>query len=309
MAVLPLFGYSPDRAATERFVSTLPFPTLATAGRELVLDETKDAFLGHALLKVNPTWKRGAQEIGSCVGWGWSLAVDMLAACDIVCRGESEEYGGDTLAASVYAFSRVEARGGKQNNGGDGSYGGAAAKAVTKYGTLHLNQDYAGQRFSESSGQLEKAWGRSGVPDKLEPFAAQHKVASVTLVRNFDEAAKAITNGYPVAICSSVGFKMTFAKDSAGRGGWLVPSGTWPHCQMLAGVFFGSRPGGIIPNSWADCYSGPVDESLPKPFQRSSGKVDADVIDRMLSGEDSFALAGFDGFKARSLPDWLGGVL
>ena len=55
----------------------------------------------------------------------------MLAACDIVIRGESEEYGGDVLAASVYGFSRVEARGGKQNNGGDGSYGAAAAKAVT----------------------------------------------------------------------------------------------------------------------------------------------------------------------------------
>jgi len=303
MAVLPLFGYSPDRAATERFVSTLPFPTLATAGRELVLDETKDAFLGHALLKVNPTWKRGAQEIGSCVGWGWSLAVDMLAACDIVCRGESEEYGGDTLAASVYGFSRVEARGNKTNNGGDGSYGGAAAKAVTQFGTLHLHQDYDGQQFSESSGQLEKAWGRSGVPDKYEPYAAQHKVASVTLCTTAEQAAVAIQNAYPVAVCAGVGFSMTL------RDGSLTPMGSWAHCQMICGVRWRPRPQLFIENSWGDCYSGSVDTTLPKQFQRSGGWVDFSVCTRMLSGEDSFALAGFDGFKPRSLPNWLGGVL
>jgi hypothetical protein len=29
----------------------------------------------------------------------------------------------------------------------------------------------------------------------------------------------------------------------------------------------------------------------------------------MLSGEDSFALAGYEGFKPRPLPDWTGGIL
>lgn len=119
---VPLFGYKPDRAGTDAFLASLPRPTLATAGPDLVLDESKDVFLGQYLLKCMPEWKRGAQKIGSCVGWGWSLSCDMLAACDILLRGEPESFGGRVLESSVYGFSRVEVRGGR-NTGGDGSYG------------------------------------------------------------------------------------------------------------------------------------------------------------------------------------------
>lgn len=108
---LPLMGYSPNPQGTEDYLATLAHPTLATAGPDLELDETRDVFLGHALLSVDPTWKRGAQQIGSCVGWGWALSATVLSACDIVCRGERESYGGRVLEASVYGFARVEVQG------------------------------------------------------------------------------------------------------------------------------------------------------------------------------------------------------
>jgi hypothetical protein len=111
------------------------------------------------------------------------LSCDILAACDIMLRGEAESYGGRTLEASVYAFSRVEVRG-QRNLGGDGSYGGAAAKAVTRFGTLHYGIDYAGQKFTDNSGRRETEWGRDGVPDVLEPFAAQRKVSSVAACKD-----------------------------------------------------------------------------------------------------------------------------
>jgi hypothetical protein len=76
-----------------------------------------------------PGWKRGSQgSVGSCVGWGSSLGVDMVAACDIVYRDEPEAWRGRTIEASMYGFSRVEARGLRTNNGGDGSTGFHAAK-------------------------------------------------------------------------------------------------------------------------------------------------------------------------------------
>lgn len=303
----PLYGYEANPVATRAFVSTLAYPTLASAGPALALDTNKDVFLGSALLKCQPDWKRGAQQIGSCVGWGWSLAVDVLAACDVVCRGEPESYGGETIPAATYGFSRVEARGNKVNNGGDGSYGGAAAKAVTEFGTLHYGQDYNGRVFTESTGKLETEWGRVGVPDDLEPFAAEHKVASVTLCTTFEEAATAIQNAYPVAICAGLGFRMGF--ENGAHAGYLTQSGAWAHCQMALAVKWKPEPALYICNSWGDCYSGPVDESLPKAFQRCGGWVRAETVTRMLSGEDSFALAGFDGFKPRSLPDWTGGIL
>ena len=295
-------GYVPNRNGTDAFLSTLAFPTLATAGPGLVLDERRDVFLGTYLMSVAPGWKRGAQQIGSCVGWGWALSVDVLAACDIACRHESESYGGDTIQASVYGFARVEVRG-QRNLGGDGSYGGAAAKAVTKYGTLQFGQDYGGKTFTQPTGEQEKSWGRDGVPDELEPFAAQHKVASVTLVRSFEEAAVAIQNGYPVAVCSNQGFSMTL------RNGYLTPAGSWSHCMMFCGVRWNPTPALWCENSWGNCYTGTPDTTLPEPWQKSGGWVPAPTCTSMLQGEDSFALAGFSGFAPRQLPDWTGGVL
>ena len=303
MGFVPLFGYLPNRKGTDEFLATLARPTLAQAGPDLVLDESRDVFLGNALLSVNPGWKRGAQTIGSCVGWGWSLSVDVLAACDVVLRNEPEAYGGDTLCASLYGFSRVEVRG-QRNLGGDGSYGGAAAKAASKYGTLHLGQAYGKQIFTQQSGTLEKTWGRDGVPDELEPFAKQHKVQNVTLVTTFEDAAKAIQNGYPVAVCSGQGFSMTL------KDGYLTPSGSWAHCMMFLGVRWKPYPALYCENSWGNCYTGTPDKSLPSPFQFSGGWVKSSTCTSMLKGEDSFALAGFEGFKPRQLPDdWLRGIL
>ena len=299
---LPLMGYVPDREGTDEFLSTLARPTLAQAGPDLVLDETRDVFLGKYLLACDPGWKRGAQKIGSCVGWGWSLSCDMLAACDILLRAEPESYGGRVLEASVYGFSRVEVSG-KRNLGGDGSYGGAAAKAVTKHGTLHYGVDYGGQKFTDNSGQREKEWGRDGVPDKLEPFAAQHKVSTVALVKNFEDCARGLQSGYPTAVCSSVGFSMTL------RNGYMTPMGQWMHCQMAAGVRWKPEPAILVVNSWGDCYSGTYDEALPPQFQRSAGWVRAKDFTRMVAGEDSFCLSGYSGFPPRLLPDWTGGAL
>jgi hypothetical protein len=299
-----MFGYSPNRDGTDHFLASLAKPTLAQAGPDLAIDETRDVFLGSYLLKCDPGWKRGAQKIGSCVGWGWAMSCDILAACDIHVRSEAEVYGGRVLEASVYAFSRVEVRGGR-NLGGDGSYGGAAAKAVTQYGTLHYGIDYAGEKFTDNSGIREKEWGRDGVPDRLEKYAANHKVSSVALVTDFEQAAKAIQNGYPVAVCSMQGFSMTLRD-----GGYLSPMGSWAHCMMFVGVRWKPYPALLCANSWGECYSGDVDKTLPVQFQRSAGWVRAETCTRMLKGEDSFALSGYSGFAPRKLDgNWLEGIL
>lgn len=300
---IPMFGYSPNPEGTDAFLASLERPTLTQAGPHLSLDETRDVFLGQYLLGLMPSWKRWAQPIGSCVGWGWAFCCDVLACCDIAVRGESEAFGGRVLEASVYGFSRVEVPG-KRNLGGDGSYGGAAAKAVTRFGTLHYGIDYGGKVFTKPSGTQEREWGRDGVPDSLEKDAAKRKVEAVTLVKNFEDAAKAIQNGLPVAVCSMQGFSMTLRD-----GGYLTPAGTWAHCMAFAGVRWKPWPALLCVNSWGDCYSGDVDKSLPTQFQRSSGWVRAETCTRMLMGEDSFALAGYTGFEPRQLPDWTGGSL
>jgi len=306
---VPLFGYDPDPAGAEAFVASLAKPTLAEAGPDLETAK-HDVALSRLLMKCMPSWKRGSQPIGSCVGWGTAMSVDVLAACDILLRNEPEAWGGRCIEGVVYGLSRVEARGQSVNMGGDGSTGFHAAKAISKFGTLHYGQDYGGKRFDKQlSGTQERELGRNGLPANLEPHAAQHKVSEVTLVKSFADVAKAISNGYPVFLCSMRGFSMTFKKDANYGGGWLTPMATWAHCMMACDIRW-DRPAALVPNSWGECYSGPVDERLPAPFQRSSGWVDAAVIDSMCSGGDSYAVAGFNGFRPSLMPeDFLDQVL
>ena len=268
--ITELCGWQPDPRGSDSFVSSLPNPTLAEAAPSFRAIENKDVFLGTYLLQLMPEWKRLSQPIGSCVGWGSALACDVLAACDILLRNEPETFGGRTLEASIYAFSRVEARGQSRNLGGDGSTGFHAAKSVRDFGTLHYGVDYNGKKFTEVSGSLEKSWGRDGVPSDLEPFAKRRTVREVTLVKTFEQYAASIQNGYPVFICSNRGFGMTM------KNGWLTPSGIWMHCMMGCGVRW-DRPGGFVPNSWGECYRGSVDDRLPSQFQRSGGWVESVV--------------------------------
>ena len=302
------FGYLPDPEGAESFVATLPRPTLASAGPDLKAAQ-EDVLLYPALLACDPNWRRGSQgNVGSCVGWGASLAVDVLAACDIHWRKEPEAWKGRTMESSVYGFSRVEARGIKANTGGDGSTGFHAAKAVRDYGALHYGVDYGGFVYQEKDKESrDREWGRNGVPDKLEPFAKERRCSETTLATSFDEAAAAISNGYPVVVCSGQGFSMSRDEDGFCRAG-----GVWWHCMCFIGVRFGKRPGLLCANSWGD--SNTVGKhypaNMPEAVRNCSFYVDADVCDRMLSGRDSYVYAGYSGFKPTQLPDnWLRGIL
>lgn len=293
-----LFGYTPDPDANEQFVASLPHPTLATAGPELASSD-RTVTLYQPLLQCMPEWKRGAQGIGSCVGWGWSAGVDVLAAVEVVLKREAESFGGRTLEASVYAFSRVEARGRSRAGRSDGSYGGAAAKAVRDWGTLHYGIDYNGERFDSYSASREKSWGDTGVPDNLEPFAKERRVKEVTVVESFDQAAKAIQNGYPVPVCSMQGFTMKRDSD-----GFCRASGSWAHCMLFCGVRF-DRPGLLCMNSWGNSNSGPrYPQNMPDQIAACTFWVDADVANRMLRGRDSYAISGYEGFPTRRLDQW-----
>jgi hypothetical protein len=304
-------GYTPDPRATEKFVSGLKWPTLAEAGPKLKSNDNADVVLWPAIIRARPSYSRVAQAIGSCVGHGWAGCVDALSCTEIVVHGEPEDWPGRCLEASIYALSRVEARGLSRNYGGDGSYGAAAAEAVTKWGCLHYDVDYGGTIFKEYSGSREKEWGANGLPNNLEPFAKKRVVKTTTLVKNFDQLCKAISNGYPVAQASQQGFVFTRDKD-----GFCRPNNAgWSHCTSFIGKRGGKRPGALYWQSWGPRsnsgphYSGVPGRDMPPAFVGCTFWVDADVVDRMLGQGDSFSLSGYEGFPARKLPSWTGGIL
>jgi hypothetical protein len=302
------FGYVPNPRGTERFVSGLKFKSIAETGLKSYSD--RDSVLYPAILRCDPKYSRVAQGIGSCVGHGWAGCVDALSSTEIVIHGDAEDWKGRVLEASIYGPSRVEARGIKRAGYSDGSYGAAAAEAVMTIGTLHYGVKYGDQVFDKYSASREKEWGNTGLPDDLEPYAKQRRVKTTTLVRNFEEFCAAVDSGFPVAICSMQGFTMTRDKD-----GFCVPRRVWPHCMAGIGRRGGKRPGGLIWNSWGmksnsgPHYSGIEGFAMPSAFVGCTFWCDAHVLDRMLAGEDSFALSSYDGFPPRKLPDWAGGIL
>lgn len=287
-----LFGWHNDPKEVEMVLGTLDHPIFGAAAEEIqdsgagkvaLLHKAVENVVGHFPNYV-------AQEIGDCVSHGFRSCVDVLRCVEIA-GGDRELWIAETATEPIYGGSRVEIGGGRLR--GDGSVGAWAAKWVSQYGIL-LRKEYGSADLSVYSGSRAKEWGRKGCPDELEAEAKQHPVKTVSLVTTYEEARDAIANGYPVAVCSMQGFAST--RDSEG---FAKARGSWAHCMaFIAADDAHKRPGLLCLNSWGPSWiTGPTRHGQPA----GSFWVDADVCDRMLDDEDSFALSSFVGFPSRKL--------
>ena len=296
MAFEPMFGYIPPselegeaREIYEQvYAEALPFiiaaPMLGDTGKG------KTVLLYKAHEKFAPVSKI-RQDIGDCVGHGYARADDLLTCVEIALKGESESWQGYSCSEWLYGTSRVLVGGGKIR--GDGSVGTWAAKAISEYGTM-LRKKYPEVDLSEYSGSRAKEWGaKSGFPNHLVELGKQHLVRGTAIVRSYEEARDMIANGYPVPVCSNQGFS-----DKRDEEGFSRPKGVWPHCMLFSAVDDNSsRPGLLCDNrSWGDNWnSGPTRHGQPG----GTFWVDAEVADKMLRQNDSYALRDKDGYKAR----------
>lgn len=233
---------------------------------------------------------RNQGSVGSCVAFGTAAAIEATMAAEIA-AGQAEEVR-DLAQEIVYAGSRVEI--GKNRIGGDGSIGAWAAQFVKDYGVL----DRAKYGKYDLSGYDEtrcRSWGRSGVPDDLESEVRKYPVKTITMITTWQEAKRALANGYGIAICSNQGFVMR--RDAAG---FAKPSGSWAHCMALLGYTTeNGREGGWICNSWgANAHTGPVGAGEPSTC---GFYADASVVERMLKQRDSWAFSAFNGFPTRKI--------
>ena len=304
------FGYRPDPAGTRQFLAELDQPLFKNAGAEAIAKaKGEDTFLyraaydAHQALYGSP-WVCGRQDIGDCVSWAWGAHAVWFSQCVDWKTGRLAAPPPLVCTESVYGGSRVEARGKPEGGGGwgDGSYGGAAAKWCRDWGVIY--REVVGSHDLRSySGQKAKQWGNwgnggEGDKGRLDAEAKKHPCKYVALVRTFDEAAAAIESGYPVAVCSGQGFSSQ--RDDAG---FAAPQGSWAHAMCFMSVRYeknGSpRDGLLCQNSWGPSWNGgPV---WPKDQPAGSFWVDRKTVDRMLSGEDSFAVGSVAGFGWRDL--------
>lgn len=266
------------------------------AGRALLAGD-EDVYLWRAVRKAagKPTdWYPNVNQrnVGCCVGCGFKHSVDVLQAVQIA-QGRAADWK-PVSAEAIYAFSRVEIGGGRIS--GDGSVGAWAKNAVRDKGVLAM-EAHGGIDLTVFDPARARAWGRSGVPDELEPTAAKNLVRTTALVTSWADVDRAIRQGYPVAVCSDQGFRMERDRD-----GFCSRQGTWYHCMAIVGVRGGARPGGFVLNSWGDsAHTGAV---FPADAPAAGFWADAATIDRMVRQGDSFALSDVQGFpQRRPAPD------
>lgn len=292
-----LCGWHDDQKAVEAVMARQQFPLFGPAA---VTSQAKGGGRGKRALLYKFVEKANGgkfntrlQTIGDCVSQGSGGAVDVLRAIQ-VCNGKGS-WVAETATEPIYAVSRVEIGKGQLGNS-DGSVGAWAAEGVKKFGTL-VRKKYGKYDLTKYSGALAKQWGArgAGLPDDLEPEAAQHLVETVSLVTTWEELCDAIAAGYPVTIASTQGFSNV--RDSKG---FLKPQGSWPHQMVVMGTDDSSpRPGACIINSW-----GPDWVTGPKQFEQPDGSFwcDADVIEkRILSAQDSWAYSEYKGFPPKKL--------
>jgi len=251
---------------------------------------------------VQASWNQG--QVGSCVSFGWGRGINDLILIGVA-AGDGDYPGQPVATEPIYGGSRVEVGGGRIR--GDGSVGAWAGQWVSQRGGVLFRKVYGQYDLTTYSEQRCRQWGATGVPDDLEPEAKKHPVQSVALVKTAEEAWSAIGNGYPVPVCSNVGFQSPL------RNGFCEPSGTWAHCMVIRGRFVHPTRGScfVIQNSWGDYLKASqqnrmieVQGGQPVELPEGCFATTAAVVDLIVKQGDSFAISGFKGFPRRKI-DWL----
>ena len=243
---------------------------------------------------------RDQGPVGSCVSFGFGTGIEYLLAVQTV-RGKGQFEQVDVAHEVIYAGSRVEVNGGRVPFSGDGSLGSWMVKWVTTGGVVPRGV-YGSTDLTTYNPQRCRQWGSSGVPADLKPIAQKNLIVSAGLVRTSAELKKALQQGYPVPVCSGVGFTSR-VRDADG---FLRAQGSWGHCMVFIGYRGGPRPGFCCMNSWPESawVSGPRGLGDPPP---QSFWVEPSTVDRMLGEGDSWALSGAKGFPKQKLKpeDWI----
>ena len=303
-------GWLDRPADVETVVSRMRYPVMGlAAGRDFLATEPRDVLLWELEEKLlGKTLPANRQTIGDCVSHGFAAGVRYLFIRNLIESLAPADQFIDIATEPIYALSRVEVGKGRLGNG-DGSVGAWAAESLmSPYGVLQRKK-YGSTDLTTYSGQRAKQWGspRSGLPDDLEAIARQFTVSMAPLVVSEDEAISALSNAYPIPVCSQQGFKTT--RD---RYGFCDPRGSWSHCLCAIAIGYFKRAGKkilatAIKQSWGDSPDGPDEVELwtgrKVVLPQGVFLVEFDVfVSRMLRARDSFAPAGPRGFV--KIPDF-----
>lgn len=297
MNISDFFGWQDRPEDVEKVLAQCKYPYMSGPVSQAICGSGtgKKQLLYKFVEKVAGKYPVRTQAIGDCVSFGHAGAIDCLKAAEIIINGDLESWQSETSTEDIYGGSRVQIGNGQLGNG-DGSIGAWACKYISQYGTL-LRKKYNNIDLSIYDGNRAKLWGspNHGTPKELISIAKEHKVQTYTLVKTYQEVIDSIQNGFPVTICSNRGFENVRDRD-----GFCRASGRWGHCMLIHGFDDEyTRKGVCIQNSWGPNWvTGPKRNDQPDgSFWCSIETLENDI----LSGNDSWALSGFDGFPMQDL--------
>ncbi|HEY1188460.1 MAG TPA: hypothetical protein VGE74_12485 [Gemmata sp.] len=286
-----------DLAKTLHFAQT-------PAGKAALGDE--DVFLYRAVRKAAgqaapwyPNINQG--NVGCCVGAGSKHGCDVVQATAIL--GGAPFDWKPASAEVIYAGSRIDV--GRGQIRGDGSVGRWACEYLGGVGGIVPMERIGSTDLTAFSPARAREWGSRGVPAEVAAVARRHPVKGAALVRSAVDVKRALAQGYPIVVCSDVGFdNRDGSVGTRDKDGFIGPRGTWPHCMCFIGWRTGARPGALCLNSWGNAaHRGPV---WPDDQPLAAFWVDEATVGRMVAQGDSFALSDVAGFPKRVVPvDWL----
>lgn len=307
----------PEEAPTQEALNVIPdFDNLGWAGQkvaEAAYEEYQDSFSEFQVIGAEgaPVDSRGAvvnmwdatkklnngqqlsvwrQETGDCVSMGDANGVDYLAANEIVRLGDPETLR-RAFPPFIYSCARVLI-GQNRLRGSAGAAGSWGALALQRYG--NLAKDNPG--VPAYSKAVADSWGDHAPSTAFLTAAKPYTVQSIARITNYEAARDALANYYPVTIASSWVPQMGAKRDGDrlwGVGAFSRRSG---HQMVLIAVDDAySRPCVYVLNSWsAGAHGTPLKGEPLGGFW-----ITADLLNKILAQNDSFALSRFNGFPGQ----------
>jgi hypothetical protein len=298
-----IVGWKPDYRLIEEGLKEEEHPVFSIAAHDVIKTfERKTTLLYEHLLYVKPDYKRGAQGIGSCVGWGLEMALTLLTAKKFHAAKKRDGFV-EVATEACYGGSRCEALGKTFGGWSDGAFGYAAAKFAKNFGAVY-RKDYSQETGSADDNltvynvKKEKDWGAygcGGQDDKglLDAIARTFPVKTISQVRSFEDVAACIAGAKcPVTIASMYGTDMR--RDQNGMCRW---NKRWPHQMCLAGVRF-DPDAALCFQSWgpksASGPKWPVD--MPDNIAGFSWWIPASEVTRICQ-DDCWAIGDVEGWQ------------
>ena len=262
-------------------------------------------------LEIKATGKLGYrphQMTGSCVGVGGARAYYQTMCGDVVVRGDHEEII-FPFPFATYGVGRAIAG---MRTKGEGSFGGAQAKAIEQFGMLPFTDErlptptISGDttQWIKWTSQQEMTWSHpSAWPIKqseLEKTSTEYQILDVTRITSFEGLLQALAQGYGVTTASMFGTRPR-VENGVLLGRW---NDTWAHQQSHGGYWKHSQLGYIvtIDNQWNDVHGSCPD--LSKLGVNGSYWVLQSDIEKILRQDgEVYAHSNTEGFPKKVF-DW-----